>query len=259
LLAGLLLALPALLLNGNLHAVQAANAPETERTAREVLAQPLPWRALLIGDWSVTEGLHYLQDVEGLRPDLECGTILDRQLIVDTLGGGRAVYLLKPAPELGLAQWPEGPLWRVGLDPLAGTAPIDRRWEEGIRLAGYLLPPGPYQPGQVVPITLAWEATATPRAAYRLFVHLIGPDGTIHGQQDRTPITAPTDQWHAGGRAVDLYSPALDPAAPPGRYRVTLGWYTATPERRLRLADVPAGTEPADYITLGEIEVAPAQ
>jgi hypothetical protein len=91
-----------------------------------------------------------------------------------------------------------------------------------------------------------------------LFVHLIGPDGRIWGQVDRPPTSGPTDRWRAGDRAVDLYAPVLDPAAPPGRYRVTLGWYAYPSLQRLPLAAV-GGAASADYITLGEFEVAPKQ
>jgi len=92
-----------------------------------------------------------------------------------------------------------------------------------------------------------------------LFIHLIGPDGRIWGQLDRPPSGAPTNRWHSGERVVDLYVPLLDPAAPPGRYRVSIGWYAYPSIERLRLADAEGIPQPADYVTLGEIEVAPAQ
>ncbi len=247
-----LLTLPALLLAGNLNPIRAANQPDAERAAREILAQPLLPEALVIGDWYSSEGLRYLQAIEGQRPDLQFAFSLDRRLVLDTLASGRAVYLLNPAPELGLAQVPAGALWQVEARPLEALAPASFRWEEGITLAGYTLPPGPYQPGAAVPVTLAWEAQATPSRPYTLFVHLVGPDGTIWGQQDRLS-TVPTDQWRPGERLVDLHTPALDQAAPPGRYRVTLGWYASPSMARLPLAGG------GDYITLGEIEVVSAQ
>jgi hypothetical protein len=249
--------LPAVLLSNNFSAIRTANSPADELAARALLAEPLPQGALVIGDWSSIEGPHYLQAIEGLRSDLQFGMLVDRSLILDALGRGRAVYLLKPDPELGLAQQPAGRLWRVGERPLAARARAAIRWDEGIMLSGYTLPEGPYQPGAAVPLTLAWQAYATPQLPYTLFVHLVAADGKIWGQIDRPPAAAPTDHWRPGDQLIDLYAPMLDPAAPPGRYRVTIGWYAYPPTQRLHLATGAAALAD-DYVTLGEIEVAPA-
>ncbi|MBK9941343.1 MAG: DUF2723 domain-containing protein [Kouleothrix sp.] len=248
-----MLLLPALLLWHNLPALRVLNQPDDEQFARAVMAQPLPQGALVVGDWYATEGPHYLQVIEGQRRDLQFGSNIGRVAIVAALAHGRAVYLTTPDLALGLAQWPEGRLWRVSAAPLEALTTVRLQWSDGIGLTGYTLRAGPYRPGAAVPLLLQWQAQATPSAGYTFFVHLVGPDGQIWGQQDQSPAQAPTNRWQPGTRYADLVSPTLKPGAPPGRYQVTLGWYATPSLQRLSLADAAA-----DFVKLGPIEVAPA-
>jgi hypothetical protein len=251
-----LLLLPILLAARNLGPIRAANSGASEAIARATLAQPLPSRALLIVDWEAVEGLRYLQVIEGLRPDVEVRPLnadVAGQDAAAALAAGRAVYLLRPRPELGLAQSPEGRLWRVSAAPVAlhADTPADQRWQDGITLRGFSLPPGPYQPGDSVPVTLEWQTSdAGPRQRYTLFVHIVGDDGIVRGQQDREPSRAPTDQWQPNQRLTDVYGPALSLETPPGRYHVVIGWYSYP-----SLARLPRADSDADTSTLGEIEI----
>ena len=215
------------------------------------MAQPLPPGALVVGNWFSTEGPRYLQAIEGVRPDVQLGVGVSVDAIRQALDHGRAVYLAEPDLSLGLEQWPEGQLWRLGNRPIAAATPADIRWDGGVALAGYTLRPGPYAQADKVGLVLQWQALDAPRRAYTLFVHLVAADGTIWGQADMQPAQAPTDQWRPGSRYSDLVSLALKPGAPPGRYRVTLGWYEYPSMARLSLADG------RDYVTLGEVEVTP--
>jgi hypothetical protein len=254
-LAWALLLIPALLLLRNIEPIRAANSAANEAIARTTLAQPLPADALLIVDWEAVEGMRYLQTIEGLRPDLEIRPLNADVVRADAeaaLAVGRAVYLLRPQPELGLAQSPAGRLWRVSTAPLTlhTDTPTDQHWQDGITLRGFSLPRGPYQPGDSVPVTLDWQAQAAPAQRYTLFVHIVGDDGIVRGQQDREPAHAPTDQWQPNERLMDVYGPALSLATPPGRYRVVIGWYSYPALTRLPRADALG-----DISTLGEIEV----
>lgn len=257
-LAGVtLFALPYLLVTRNIVPIHAENTDEPERAARAVLARPLQPHAIIAGDGFYVEGLRYLQVVEGLRPDLELDLNVDHRYLRDALARGRPVYLLEPDPQLGLAQWPEAGLWRIGAQAAGPATPADLRWEEGITLAGYMLPVGPYRPGDVVPITLKWVTRAAPRQGYTMFVHLIGPDGVLHGQQDRPPAGTPTERWRAGDTFVEILGPTLAPSAPPGRYRVLVGWYEFPSLRRLPRASEQAAADARDVAVLGEIDVRP--
>ncbi|MEO7911937.1 MAG: DUF2723 domain-containing protein [Roseiflexaceae bacterium] len=250
-----LLLLPTLLLLRNIAPIRAANNGANEAIARATLAQPLPAGALLIVDWEAVEGMRYLQALEGLRSDLEIRPLNADVVRADAetaLAAGRAVYFLRPQAELGLAQAPEGRLWRISTTPLAlhTDTRAEQRWQDGIRLSGFSLPRGPYQPGDSVPVTLEWQAQAAPTQRYTLFVHIVGDDGIVRGQQDREPARVPTDTWQPNERLIDLYGPALSLETPPGRYRVVIGWYSYPSLTRLSLE-----ADPADTYTLGEIEV----
>ncbi len=255
--AWLLLILPALLFWRNLPAISAANTNTSELAARALLAEPLPSNALLIVDWEAVEGLRYLQAIEGVRPDVEIRPLNDnvvRQDVGAALAAGRATYLLRAQPNLGLAQQPEGRLWRVANRPLQLKAqtPTTQTWQDGLTLKGYALAVGPYRPGDIVPVTLAWLANTAPQQRYTMFVHLVGADGIVWGQHDREPQPIPTDQWPAGAQFVDLYGPTLRLDTPPGRYTVMVGWYTYP-----SLARLPRADNGSDTLALGEIEVVP--
>jgi hypothetical protein len=250
-----LLLLPIFLLLRNLAPIRTANTGVNEAIARATLAQPLPDDALLIVDWEAVEGMRYLQEIEGMRPDLEIRPLnadVVRADAEDALAAHRAVYLLRPQPELGLTQSPAGRLWRVSATPLAlrTDTPADQRWLDGITLRGFSLPRGPYQPGDIVPVTLDWQAQAVPAQRYTLFVHIVGEDGIVRGQQDREPSRAPTDKWQANERQIDVYGPGLSLETPPGRYQVVIGWYSYPSLTRL-----PLESGAADIYTLGEIDV----
>lgn len=253
----LLLLLPLLLLGRNLGSIRAANSAAPEQAARSIMAQPLDTPALIVDERNSIERLRYLQDIEGQQPEVALRSNQDRAAILAALADGQTVYLLEPAPALGLSQWPEGQLWQVGAQPLT-TAQVPAsslRWANGIKLIGFTLPPGPYHPGETVPLTLEWEAESNPPQIYILFVHLVGPQGTLWGQQDRAPLPVPTNQWLPGDHYVDLYGPQLHPDAPPGRYDVVLGWYHHQTLERLLVRSNGTTTEAIDTLTLGTIEV----
>lgn len=242
--------LPAFLLRHNLPLVRALNTTGDEQIAREIMAQPLPSGALIIGDWYANEGPHYLQVIEHQRPDVQIGSAVGRAEILAALQHGRTVYLAAPDLSLGLVQVPEGRLWRVVNEPLVARTNTQFEWQAGIMLTGYTLEPGSHRPGAAVPVLLEWEARARPNQTYWFFVHLVGPDGHIWGQVDLPPTQLPTERWQPGARYADLVSPVLKSDTPPGTYHVTLGWYAYPSMQRLSLAKASA-----DYITLGDIEV----
>ena len=237
----------------NDRAVAAEHGKATmERRARTLLATPLAAGALVIGDGWTIESLRYLQAVEAQRPDLEFGFSPERGYLQAALERNRAVYLLQVTPDLGLQQTSFGAFFQVNNAPLVVQTAADLRWDDGLRLMGFTLAPGPYRPSDAVPLTLAWAADTRPQAAYTLFVHLVAADGTLWGQQDRPPATTPTDQWQPGSTTLDLLTPTLAADAPPGRYRVLVGWYSFPSLARLPRSNTPA--QP-DIALIGEIEV----
>ena len=105
---------------------------------------------------------------------------------------------------------------------------------EQIRLLGYTLvvdgEPLDRQvvhPGEVLRLTVHWAATGTPAGDYNVFVHLLGPDGTLVTQQDNSPVrgTQPTWGWEAGLRLDDPYELVVPPDATAGPYTLVAGMY----------------------------------
>jgi hypothetical protein len=89
-------------------------------------------------------------------------------------------------------------------------------------------------PGGIFRTSAEWQALASLDVDYTVFVHLIGPDGVVHGQIDTWPVqgTRPTTSWRPGERLADTYEIRVPEDAPPGDYQVEVGWYLlATLER----------------------------
>jgi hypothetical protein len=112
------------------------------------------------------------------------------------------------------------------------------------------------QPGETIKIDLTWRGLKTWSADYTAFVHLVGPDGKVHGQIDQWPVqgTLPTSSWGAGQIVNDPYSITLPSDAPHGIYQVEVGWYLLATLRRLSVLDT-AGRPSDDKVIIGEFVV----
>ena len=245
----MVLVLPLFLAVRNLPVVRTGNTAAPEHIARERMAQPLVNGALVIGDgWSI-ESLRYLQTVDQKRLDLEFGFNADATYIRAALAHNRAVYLLQPAPALGLVQRREHGFWRVADQPLVAETTTNVDWQDGITLAAYTVPAGVYRAGDSVLLTLEWRATNQPQHDYVLFVHLVDANERIWGQTDISPNTGATSTWAAGSLNLDIAAPTFAPDTPPGTYTLRLGWYDAASGERSRRID---GTE---WLELGRVVV----
>jgi hypothetical protein len=112
------------------------------------------------------------------------------------------------------------------------------------------------KPGQTVKVDLAWRGLKSWPDNYTAFVHLLGPDGKVHGQVDQWPVqgTLPTSSWMAGQVVDDPYAIMLPPDAPGGKYQVEVGWYLLSTLRRLNVLDA-AGRPSDDHVIIGEFTV----
>jgi hypothetical protein len=136
--------------------------------------------------------------------------------------------------------------------------PLDMTFGERIHLRGYALPDAQVAPGDVIPLTLYWQADGPTDRSYTLFVHLLGPDGLPHGQIDRIPGngSAPTSSWAAGQVIVEEIALPVAAEAPPGAYHIAAGFYDASYGDRLVAMDSSGQTLAEDQAILTEIEVA---
>ena len=105
--------------------------------------------------------------------------------------------------------------------------PADATFGDAIRLAGYDLLPETARPGETVHVRLAWQAHAEMDTAYRVFLHLVAPDGALVAQDDGEPAawSRPTPGWAVGEVVTETRALALPSDAPPGEYTLRVGWY----------------------------------
>lgn len=112
--------------------------------------------------------------------------------------------------------------------------------------------------GDALTVRLVWQSLAPLTTSEKVFVHLVGPDGSLLAQSDALPAGGyGTEQWVEGEVVSDEHRLMLPPDPPPGRYRLRIGMYdpatgarlAATGERGERL------TDDAVELEIGEWEI----
>ncbi len=127
---------------------------------------------------------------------------------------------------------------------------------EAIEVAAYGMTAARLRPGDVLGLAVRWRARAPMSTPYKVFVHVLGPDGRPAAQTDREPLgwRRPTPTWRPGEVLEDRYGVWLPPGLPPGRYPVAVGFYGPDGQRLPVLREgEPAGTA----WEIGGIEVTP--
>lgn len=184
----------------------AAGAEHESLSARE-FAEPLlrdaPADTVILAHWHWATPLWYLQEIEGFRPDVEVQFVFPEgesydatweRRLRDALDSGRPVITTwvpnsqptgLPVPEpVG-----EGLLFTQQPREVLPTdfTPSNVRLGGMIEVVGYdiELPAGQSSPGDELAITVAWRPVK-PLESYGIFIHLVGRDGQIYGQDDRS-------------------------------------------------------------------------
>jgi len=148
------------------------------------------------------------------------------------------LYDPKTGRTLGMVRLGEAKLAPPEYVP-APSHPLEVELAEGITLRGYDLTPATASPGQVITLTLHWEAQGTPSADYQVFVHLVGEGPEPLAQGDAPPLAGdyPTGMWTPGERVIDPHRIPLPADLPPGRYRLLVGMYDLETLARLPRLD----------------------
>jgi hypothetical protein len=108
-----------------------------------------------------------------------------------------------------------------------------------VALTGYALPDGPKIADGGLALALYWEALAEMDEEYTVFVHLVGPDGTLIGQGDGPPLGGdyPTSGWGTGEALADprwvRIKEGLEPDALPAGAYLLVGLYRLEDGTRL--------------------------
>jgi hypothetical protein len=128
---------------------------------------------------------------------------------------------------------------------------LNLRLGDAIALRGYSLAAESVEAGDVLQLTLFWEALQPPAERYKVFVQLLDSANHIVGQLDSEPggNLLPTDTWQRGQRVTDRYGVLVQPGTPPGEHRLIVGMYSLSTGGRL---PVWRGSETlGDHIVLG--------
>lgn len=107
------------------------------------------------------------------------------------------------------------------------------------------------RPGEWLRLNLTWQATGPLERDLTVFTQLLGPDGQVWGQQDNQPGGGwySTSLWRPDRPVPDAYAFPLRAGAPPGSYRVIVGWYDSVTQERLLTASG------ADFVEIGPVTV----
>jgi hypothetical protein len=111
------------------------------------------------------------------------------------------------------------------------SRPLQVNFGDTLELFGADWEPG-LESGGVVDVTLFWRVRNSPaRGDYAVFVELRDAWDFQWGQADS--FDYPAEQWTAGEVFVQRLRVPIAPGAPPGDYRLNVGWYSAGADRRL--------------------------
>ncbi|MGD1997225.1 MAG: hypothetical protein PVH62_10685, partial [Anaerolineae bacterium] len=183
-------------------------------------------------------------------PDLPPGRYWLTLIVVDE--GGEAVW----EEDRALAELEVLPRERSFELSREISHPLDLTFGERIHLKGYDLGRREVMAGGTLDLALYWRAKGPTERDYALFVHLLGPDGLVRGQVDRTPGggLAPTSSWATGQVIVEEVGVPVAADAPPGTYRIAIGFYNVAHGDRLDVTG-PGGEPLPDSQAVLPVEI----
>ncbi len=133
--------------------------------------------------------------------------------------------------------------------------PLDLRLGDGIALVGYSLADAQVRAGDVLQLTLFWQALGEIGERYKVFAHVLDGRSFIVGQRDAEPGggARPTTTWEEGEQMTDNYGVLVLPGTPPGEYQLEIGMYSLETGERLTVSE--DGQPLGDCVLLEPIQV----
>jgi mannosyltransferase len=146
-----------------------------------------------------------------------------------------------------------------------GTSPLpqqpavvlDADFGEAMHQLGYALSGDPLVPGDILAVTLFWEARAPTTEPFKITVQLLSDAGPPVAQHDGEPVGgfAPTTIWQPGQAVTDRHGVLIPADLPPGNYTLVVAVYHAATGERLPVA--VDGESVGDHLPLAEIAIPP--
>lgn len=237
-----------------------------EAWARYVLAQPLAEDAAILADSEKFPPLYYLQQVEGLRPDLDLVTLFSeaqyRADLEARLNRGQAVYLARYLPGMdafGVSS--EGPLVAAGTERLTAE-PAESGTDFGGQLALVSSESASDPFGRPLHhLTLTWEPLASGLDDLEAQLRLVNPaDGaTVWTMSGTRPVSgySTTQAWTLGQQVDDYYALTWPAWLPRGIYQLELGLFPRFGEQGLPVAGDGGMWHPLDQVAVRAQPVPP--
>jgi 4-amino-4-deoxy-L-arabinose transferase-like glycosyltransferase len=140
---------------------------------------------------------------------------------------------------------------------VGGMQPVNATFGASIRLLGYRLEAAAATAGDIVPLTLFWQAGSAVGERYVVFAHIINTHNALWGQRDSEPGGGlqPTTTWRVGETVQDNYGIPILAGTPPGSYQIEIGLYRPDTGQRLQVTD-SSGATAGDRVLIGPLVVA---
>ncbi len=136
------------------------------------------------------------------------------------------------------------------------ATPLEVHFGDRIALHGYTLLANQLAPGDIIQITLFWEALEPVEQRYKVFLHLLDHDGRVVSQRDSEPGggLALTTTWRPGQLQMDNHGVSVPADTPAGVYQLVAGMYPLEdPSNRLPLTS--SGEPAGDLLQLPVITI----
>ncbi|MBI5564349.1 MAG: hypothetical protein HY870_05610, partial [Chloroflexi bacterium] len=228
------------------------------RAYAESLLNDAPVNAIVLSNWHWATPLWYLQQVEGVRPDVEVQYVYPRgetlaQSYLNAIDAGLKTNQPVVTNMAFLAEFNASPYFFAPISaeayqvcaapcplPRVPFAPVNADFDQRFNLIGYHLSHTATTAGEPVNVLVAYRVEQSPDRDYSFFVHLVAPDGSVIGQADHTVATT---RYQPGDTFGVRFAVAPLADVPPGEYTLMAGVYSgATPLKSNGAERIPLGS-----------------
>jgi hypothetical protein len=143
-------------------------------------------------------------------------------------------------------------------DDLAAGESLNVNFGDQMRLRGWSVEATTRRPGDILTVTLSWEATVELSDRHVVFAHLLSSGGELVAQYDDAPVgkALPRGTWPSQATFKYPISIELPADVSPGEYWLYVGVYLWPDVERLPvLSDVPGAED--DAVELSRVEIEP--